>query len=119
MINITQRDGRDVINRVSTLIEVNNLKTWFPVRRGILSRTIGHVRAVDGISFALNKGETIGLVGESGCGKSVTAHSIIRLIPEPPGKIVHGKIRFDGTDLLSLSEAQMRKIRGNRISMIF
>ncbi|MEJ2475986.1 MAG: ABC transporter ATP-binding protein, partial [Desulfobacterales bacterium] len=71
------------------------------------------------VSFSVRSGQTIGLVGESGCGKSVTAHSIIQLIPEPPGKIVGGKIFFDGIDLLDLSERQMRRIRGNRVSMIF
>ena len=94
------------------LLEIRNLKTHFYVR--------GYVaRAVDDVSLTIESGRTLGLVGESGCGKSVTAHSIIRLIPEPPGKIVSGKIRFEGKNLLSLSEAKMRKIRGNRISMIF
>jgi peptide/nickel transport system ATP-binding protein len=76
-------------------------------------------RAVDDVSLIIPSGQTLGLVGESGCGKSVTAHSIIRLIPDPPGKIVGGSIDFQGTNLLELSESQMRKIRGNRISMIF
>ena len=76
-------------------------------------------KAVDDVSLTIPAGQTLGLVGESGCGKSVTAHSIIRLIPEPPGKIVGGEILFEGQDLLKLSEAQMRRIRGNRISMIF
>ncbi len=94
------------------LLEINHLKTYFSVR--------GHVaKAVDDVSLAIAPGQTLGLVGESGCGKSVTAHSIIRLIPEPPGKIVGGEILFEGQDLLKLSEAQMRRIRGNRISMIF
>jgi len=94
------------------LLEIQNLKTYFYVR--------GYVaKAVDDVSLTIRSGQTLGLVGESGCGKSVTAHSIIRLIPQPPGEIVSGEIRFEGKDLLSLSEAQMRKIRGNRISMIF
>ncbi|MBI9083639.1 MAG: ABC transporter ATP-binding protein [Desulfobacterales bacterium] len=94
------------------LLEINNLETHFFVR--------GHVaRAVDDVSFAIEPGQTLGLVGESGCGKSVTAHSIIQLIPDPPGKIVGGRILFDGDDLLTYSEARMRKIRGNAISMIF
>jgi peptide/nickel transport system ATP-binding protein/oligopeptide transport system ATP-binding protein len=76
-------------------------------------------KAVDNVSLTIKPGETLGLVGESGCGKSVTAHSIIRLIPDPPGKIEGGDIFFDGQDLLKFSEFQMRKIRGNRISMIF
>jgi len=94
------------------LLEIKNLETHFYVH--------GHVaRAVDDISLSLDSGQTLGLVGESGCGKSVTAHSIIQLIPDPPGKIVGGKILLEGKDLLALSEAQMRNIRGNRISMIF
>ena len=94
------------------LLDIQNLKTHFFVRGQV-------AKAVDDVSFSVRSGQTIGLVGESGCGKSVTAHSIIQLIPEPPGKIVGGKILFDGTDLLDLSERQMRRIRGNRISMIF
>jgi oligopeptide/dipeptide ABC transporter ATP-binding protein len=94
------------------LLEIENLKTYFYVKGQV-------AKAVDNVNLAVAAGETLGLVGESGCGKSVTAHSIIRLIPEPQGKIVGGRIRFDDTDLLTLSEARMRKIRGNRISMIF
>ena len=94
------------------LLQIKNLKTHFDVR--------GHVaRAVDDISFSIDSGKTLGLVGESGCGKSVTAHSIIRLIPIPPGRIAGGQIIFENEDLLKLSEARMRKIRGCRISMIF
>ncbi len=94
------------------LLEIKNLQTYFYVR--------GYVaKAVDNVSLTIRSGETLGLVGESGCDKSVTAHSIIRLIPDPPGKIEGGDIVFDGQDLLALSKAQMRKIRGNRISMIF
>lgn len=76
-------------------------------------------RAVDGVSFSIEQGKTLGVVGESGCGKSVTALSILRLVPEPPGKIVAGEIRLNGTNLLDLPEKEMRKIRGNKISMIF
>jgi peptide/nickel transport system ATP-binding protein len=94
------------------LLNIENLKTYFYVRGRV-------ARAVDDVSLTIQPGETLGLVGESGCGKSVTAHSIIQLIPEPPGKIVDGRIWFDGEDLLRLPEAEMRKIRGNRISMIF
>lgn len=94
------------------LLEVKNLKTYFKTEEGI-------VKAVDGVSFNLEKGKTLGIVGESGCGKSVTSLSIMRLIPNPPGKIVDGTIVFDGQDLLGKTERQMRSIRGNDISMIF
>ncbi len=94
------------------LLRVENLKTHFFDR----GRT---ARAVDGIGFALRRGQTLGLVGESGCGKSVAALSIMRLVPDPPGKIVSGEAWFEGRDLLRLSEAEMRRIRGNRLSMIF
>jgi len=94
------------------LLEVNNLRTYFDTEDG-------EVKAVDGISFQLKRGETLGIVGESGSGKSVTNLSIIRLIPEPPGRIVSGKILFNGSDILSLSENEVRKIRGRRIAMIF
>jgi peptide/nickel transport system ATP-binding protein len=93
------------------LLEVENLQTHFRTADGIN-------RAVDGVSFSVNAGETVAIVGESGCGKSVTSMSILRLIPEPPGKIA-GAIRFQGRDLLQLSEREMRAIRGNEISMIF
>ena len=94
------------------LLEIDNLHTQFVTPAGI-------VRAVDGVSYSLRSGETLGVVGESGCGKSVTALSILRLVSTPPGRIVDGAIRFEGTDLLTLSETQMQEIRGNRISMIF
>jgi len=96
---------------MSHLLEVNNLRTHFPTRSGL-------VRAVDGISFYLDRGELLGLVGESGCGKSITALSVMRLIA-PPGKIVGGEILFDGKDLLTLSDAEMRQMRGDDIAMIF
>ena len=94
------------------LLEVEDLKTHFFTRDGV-------VRAVDGISFTIQPGETLALVGESGCGKSVTSLSIMRLIASPPGRTVAGAIRFDGRDLLGLSEPEMRQVRGNEISMIF
>lgn len=93
------------------LLRVKNLKTYFFTEDGV-------VKAVDGVDFYLNRGEVLGLVGESGCGKSVTSHSIMRLIGQP-GKIVDGEIWFDGRDLAKASEGEMRRIRGNRISMIF
>lgn len=100
------------MNDAPPLLEVQNLCTSFDVR--------GHVaRAVDDVSLTLQRGLTLGLVGESGCGKSVTAHSIIRLIPQPPGRITGGRVLFKGDNLLELPESAMRKIRGNRISMVF
>ena len=94
------------------LLEVKNLRTYFYVDEGEL-------RAVDGLSYSVNKGECVGLVGESACGKSVSALSIMRLIPDPPGMIVGGQIIFEGRDLLKVSEEEMRHIRGNRIAMVF
>src|SRR5688572_792086 len=81
--------------------------------------SVGIVRAVDGVSYALKSGETLGVVGESGCGKSVSALSILRLVANPPGRIVGGTIRFEGRNLLEISESEMEAIRGNAISMIF
>jgi len=94
------------------LIKVRNLSTNFFTDQGV-------IKAVDNVSFDLDKGETLGIVGESGCGKTVSALSIMRLIPNPPGKIVKGEIFFEDRDLLSLSEDEMCHIRGNRIAMIF
>jgi len=94
------------------LLSVRNLKTYFYTDEGV-------VRAVDGLSYDLHKGETLGIVGESGSGKSVHALSLMRLIPTPPGKIVDGQIFFEKRDLLKISDEQMRRIRGNRMAMIF
>src|SRR5205814_8247921 len=95
-----------------TVLDIDNLQThFFP--------TAGVVRAVDGVSYNVKSGETLGVVGESGCGKSVTALSVLRLVANPPGRIVGGAIHFDGRNLLDLSEAEMETIRGNDISMIF
>ena len=96
----------------NTLLQIRNLKTYFYTSDGV-------VKAVDDVSWNVDHGEVIGLVGESGCGKSVTALSILRLIPAPPGKVVDGEILFKGKNLLSLSLEEIRKIRGNDISMIF
>ena len=94
------------------VIAVNDLKVWFANRDGIM-------RAVDGMSFTLLRGETLGIVGESGCGKSVTAMTMLQLIPSPPSVVAGGSILYNGEDLLQFDEARMRKIRGNEISMIF
>jgi peptide/nickel transport system ATP-binding protein len=94
------------------LLDVKNLKTYFFTDEGV-------VRAVDGVDLYIDKGETLGVVGESGCGKSVTALSVMKLIPNPPGRIVEGQISYDGTNLVDLPPNRMRKIRGKEISMIF
>jgi oligopeptide/dipeptide ABC transporter ATP-binding protein len=94
------------------LLELRDLKTWFWTDEGV-------AKAVDGVSYAIWPGETLGVVGESGCGKSVTALSVMRLIPDPPGKIAGGQILLKGQDLVTLPEAEMRKVRGKRIGMIF
>jgi peptide/nickel transport system ATP-binding protein len=96
----------------TALLDVKGLKTYFFTRDGV-------VRAVDGISFSVLRGETLAIVGESGCGKSVTSLSILRLIASPPGKTIEGSVLFEGRDLLGLPEAEMRKVRGDAISMIF
>jgi peptide/nickel transport system ATP-binding protein len=103
----------DMTHELTTaLLEVKGLKTYFFTRDGV-------VRAVDGISFSVERGDTLAIVGESGCGKSVTSLSIMRLIACPPGRTVQGRVLFEGRDLLELSESEMRKIRGDAISMIF
>ena len=94
------------------MLEVNGLKTQFFTQDGV-------VKAVDGVSFYVNEGETLGIVGESGCGKSVSVLSVMRLIPQPPGKIVDGEVLFDGQDLVKLSDDDIRRVRGNKIAMIF
>ena len=96
----------------TNVLDVKGLQTVFFTNSGLF-------RAVDDVSFHVRRGETLAIVGESGCGKSVTALSVMRLVPNPPGRIVGGVILLDGTDLLGLDEAKMREIRGNRISMIF
>ena len=100
------------VTAAETLLEVEGLQTYFYTRQGI-------VKAVDGVSFSLERGETLAIVGESGCGKSITALSLLRLIPDPPGRIVGGSIKLTGTDLMGLDQAAMRKVRGNDMSMIF
>jgi peptide/nickel transport system ATP-binding protein len=101
-----------VVSDAEVLLEIDDLRTHFDTLAGT-------VRSVDGVSYRLRVGQTLGVVGESGCGKSVTALSIMRLVPTPPGRYASGAIRYRGADLLQLSEKQMRGIRGNRVSMIF
>ncbi|KJC39063.1 peptide ABC transporter ATP-binding protein [Bradyrhizobium sp. LTSP885] len=97
---------------LDTVLDVKNLQTVFFTNSGLF-------RAVDDVSFSVRRGETLAIVGESGCGKSVSALSIMRLVPDPPGRIVGGSVLLEGTDLLMLDDAAMRDVRGNRISMIF
>ena len=97
---------------MAKLLEIKNLRTYFYTEEGV-------VRAVDGVSWDLDEGETLGLVGESGSGKSVTAMSILRLIPRPPGRIVEGEILFEGQNLVEMSDDELRHVRGNRIAMVF
>src|SRR5262249_46747433 len=125
--NITGKPGSHFLNQMDlvgqeiadigakpaeTVLDIKDLQTHFFTPGGV-------VRAVDGVSYAVRSGETLGVVGESGCGKSVTALSVLRLVADPPGRIVGGTIRFAGTNLLDLSEGEMEGIRGNDISMIF
>lgn len=100
------------LNKKETILEVRDLQTHFFSKKTV-------TRAVDGVDFEVARGETLGIVGESGCGKSITSLSIMGLVPQPPGKIVGGDIHFKGQNLLQLTDEQMRKIRGNKISMIF
>ncbi|MCK4898348.1 MAG: ABC transporter ATP-binding protein, partial [Anaerolineales bacterium] len=97
---------------MAALLDVTNLTTRFFTQSGV-------VQAVNGISFSIMEGEIVGVVGESGCGKSVTMRSVMRIIPDPPGKIETGEVVFNGQDLLKLSEEAVRQIRGRQIAMIF
>jgi peptide/nickel transport system ATP-binding protein len=110
----TKTDERTGTNNppADDVLTVNGLKTYFFTRQGT-------VKAVDGVSFKIKKGETLAIVGESGCGKSITALSLLRLIPYPPGRIIEGSIMLEDRDLMTLSEEEMRDVRGNDISMIF
>jgi peptide/nickel transport system ATP-binding protein len=99
-------------HNAETVLEVEGLQTYLFTRLGV-------VKAVDDVSFAVRRGETLAIVGESGCGKTMTALSVLRLVPNPPGRIVGGSIKIDGKDLVLLDEAEMRDIRGNEVSMIF
>src|SRR5580698_6481526 len=101
----------DISNREPLLV-VDGLRTYFDLRHGV-------VKAVDGVSFALQPGETLAIVGESGCGKSITALSLMRLVPDPPGRIAGGSVKLAGVDLMALSAEAMRGVRGKDIAMIF
>ena len=96
----------------SVLLDIQNLETH-------LRLEVGTAKVVDRVSLSIKRGDTLALVGESGCGKTMTAYSILRLVPSPPGKIVGGKILFEGEDIVNATEKRMREIRGNRIAMIF
>ena len=112
MTSQTSDNQADAITESSHLLEVRDLATGFVTAEG-------YVQAVDGVSFHIDEGEILGLVGESGCGKSVTSLSIMRLIPDPPGQITGGSVLFEGRDLLKIPERQMRQVRGGSIGMIF
>ena len=99
-------------SQLPNLLEVKDLQTYFYTYEGV-------VKAVDGVSYELEEGETLGLVGESGCGKSVSALSVMRLIPDPPGKIINGEIQFEDEDILKIDMDDMRRIRGGKIAMVF
>lgn len=109
--NVGKDDG-DPFKNAEKLLEIKNLQTFFYTDAGV-------VKSVNDVSYFIRKGETLGIVGESGCGKSVTAMSVLKLIPQPPGRIVGGQILFKGKDLTKISDEEMRHIRGNRIAMIF
>ncbi|HVN97259.1 MAG TPA: ABC transporter ATP-binding protein [Syntrophorhabdaceae bacterium] len=111
MRDIQNKEKRSSVEMNDALLRVTDLKTYFFLRRGI-------VKSVNGVSFSLKKGEILGLVGESACGKTVTGLSILRLVPDPPGKIVGGHVYFEGQDLLTKSEEEMRRLRGYKITMI-
>ncbi len=108
----TAADASVEADQGDVLLEIRDLRTWFDTEEGT-------VKAVDGVNYVIQRGETLGVVGESGCGKSVTAMSILQLLPKPPARYAGGQINFNGRNLLELSEAQMRKVRGNDIAMIF
>lgn len=99
-------------DKADTLLEVRNLKTYFHTQEGV-------VKAVDGVSFSVSRGEALAVVGESGCGKTVTALSVMNLVPDPPGRIEEGEIIFEGRNLLEMEEKEIRQVRGNHIGMIF
>ncbi|MDH3347409.1 MAG: ABC transporter ATP-binding protein, partial [Desulfobulbaceae bacterium] len=109
---MVENDEKQETPSASPLLRVKGLKTWFETTDQI-------VRAVDGVDFTIHKGETFALLGESGCGKSMTSLSVMRLVPEPAGSIVAGEVELQGQDLLQLTELQMRQVRGKRIGMIF
>jgi peptide/nickel transport system ATP-binding protein len=111
-IQAQDRSGSGSVDGNGALLEVTGLKVGFQTETGFLT-------AVDGVSFAIEPGRTLGLVGESGCGKSVSASSVLRLVPSPPGKIYEGSIRFEGEDLLALPAEQLSRFRGQEIAMIF
>lgn len=112
MLSILDSVVTDKRPKLNEILRVNDLRTYFDTEGGV-------VRAVDGVSFSVKAGQTLGIVGESGCGKSMTAYSILGLIPQPPGRIVGGEVVFENKDLLKLSSRKIRDIRGNDIAMIF
>ena len=112
MATKTSKSSESTTRKDKVLLEVKDLTTHFFTQDGV-------VKAVDGISYNVHEGEVVGIVGESGCGKSVGAMSVMKLIPSPPGRIVNGSVTFEGQDLVNMPEPEMRQIRGNRIAMVF
>ena len=112
MATKTSKSSESTTRKDKVLLEVKDLTTHFFTQDGV-------VKAVDGISYNVHEGEVVGIVGESGCGKSVGAMSVMKLIPSPPGRIVNGSVTFEGNDLVNMPEPEMRQIRGNRIAMVF
>src|SRR5499433_2023108 len=108
----TEHSAKEASAADKPLLVVDDLRTYFDLRHGV-------VKAVDGVSFSLAPQETLAIVGESGCGKSITALSLMRLVPDPPGRIVGGTVRLGGVDLLGLDEEAMRDVRGKDVAMIF
>jgi len=113
LVKNVRNTNQKMVNVNGYLLRVDELKTWFPVKKGLLRRTVGYVRAVDGVSFGIEKGQALGLVGESGCGKTTVARSIVRLVPVTDGSVV-----FAGRDVLSADRVELRQLR-RQISLIF
>jgi len=113
LVKNARNTSQNMINANGYLLKVDNLKTYFPIRKGLLRRTVGYVKAVDGVSFGIEKGQTLGLVGESGCGKTTVAGSIVRLVPATSGKVL-----FEQRDILSADKIELRRLR-SQISLIF
>jgi oligopeptide/dipeptide ABC transporter ATP-binding protein len=115
--DVVARDPAPDASNGQALVSVNNLRTWFPIKRGILNRTIGHIKAVDGVSFDIHAGKTLGLVGESGCGKTTVGRTMLRLIPSPPA-VTGGAVTYRGSDIFAYRGRELRRLR-RRMQIIF